>query len=92
MTQEDLLAIGQLMDQKFDEKLAPINRRLEALEKDMKEAKSGIEALKKDMTEVKADIKTMKEDLTEVRTSTNALLAWAEDVGRTMSFPLPKII
>lgn len=88
MTQEDLLAIGQLMDQKLE----PINRRLETLEKDMKEAKSDLAALKKGMSEVKSDIRTMKEDLTEVRTSTNALLAWAEDVGRTMSFPLPKII
>ena len=41
---------------------------------------------------IKEDIATVKEELAEVRSGVNTLLRWAEKVGDSIDFPLPKII
>ena len=58
-----------------------------------------LNALQKEMAGVKEDIATMKdemgamkEDLVEVRGGVNTLLDWAEQVGGSIEFPLPKIM
>lgn len=45
----------------------------------------------KKLQPIKEDIEGIKEDLTEVRSGVNTLLDWADKVGDTISFPLPKI-
>ena len=37
-------------------------------------------------------LEPVKEDLAEVRSGVNALLDWAEQVGGSIEFPLPKIM
>ena len=41
---------------------------------------------------IKNDIAEIKEDLAEVRGGVNTLLDWADKVGDSISFPLPKIV
>ena len=48
--------------------------------------------LQKDMTEVKEDIAELKEGQVELRSGVNTLLDWAEQVGGSIEFPLPKIM
>lgn len=45
----------------------------------------------KKLQPIKEDIEEIKENLTEVRSGVNTLLDWADKVGDTISFPLPKI-
>ena len=37
-------------------------------------------------------LEPIKEDLAEVRSGVNTLLDWAEQVGGSLEFPLPKIM
>ena len=37
-------------------------------------------------------LEPIKEDLAEVRSGVNTLLEWAEQVGGSIEFPLPKIM
>ena len=37
-------------------------------------------------------LEAIKEDLAEVRSGVNTLLDWAEQVGGSIEFPLPKIM
>ena len=41
---------------------------------------------------IKNDIAEIKEDLAEVRGGVNTLLDWADKVGDSISFPLPKTV
>ena len=50
------------------------------------------ETVKEEVQPIKEDIATMKEELAEVRSGVNTLLRWAEKVGDSIDFPLPKII
>lgn len=59
------------------EELKPINERLGHMEQDI----SGI----------KERLDTIEESLGEVRGGVNELLDWAEKVGDSIDFPLPKI-
>ena len=46
----------------------------------------------KKLEPIKNDIAEIKEDLAEVRSGVNTLLDWADKVGDSISFPLPKIV
>ena len=74
---ELLKAIEEMMDRKLDEKLAPVNQRLDRVESDL--------------TEVKGRLSDVEESLSEVRTGVNTLLEWADEVGGTIAFPIPKM-
>ena len=50
-----------------------------------------LQPIKEDMEAMKEDMEIMKEDLSEVRAGVNTLLDWAEKVGDSIQFPLPKI-
>lgn len=41
---------------------------------------------------IKEELDPIKEDLAEVRSGVNTLLDWADKVGDSISFPLPKIV
>ena len=50
------------------------------------------ETVKEEVRPLKEDIATMKEELAEVRDGVNTLLEWADKVGESIEFPLPKIM
>ena len=51
-----------------------------------------LKPMKEDLAGVKEDLAEVKEDLSEVRSGVNTLLDWADKVGDSISFPLPKIV
>lgn len=50
------------------------------------------EMMDRKLQPIKEDMEAMKEDLAEVRGGVNTLLDWAEQVGGSIEFPLPKIM
>ena len=51
-----------------------------------------LSTLQKNMTEVRKDITELKEGQAEIRSGVNTLLEWADKVGDSIEFPLPKIM
>ena len=51
-----------------------------------------LRTLQKDMTEVRKDITELKDGQAEIRSGVNTLLEWADNVGDSIEFPLPKIM
>jgi uncharacterized coiled-coil DUF342 family protein len=70
---EMLEAIGQVMDQK----LQPINARLDRLEQDVSGIKEDVITIKQDIVEMREDIEIIKEFTEETRGVANFLLDWA---------------
>ena len=50
-----------------------------------------LEPINERLNNIEEDIAGVKEDLAEVRSGVNTLLDWADKVGDSISFPLPKI-
>lgn len=50
------------------------------------------EMMDRKLQPIKEDMEAMKEGLAEVRSGVNTLLDWAEQVGGSIEFPLPKIM
>ena len=48
--------------------------------------------IQEELKPMKEDLAGVKEDLAEVRSGVNTLLDWADKVGDSISFPLPKIV
>ena len=51
-----------------------------------------LSTIQKDMTEVRKDITELKDGQAEIRSGVNTLLEWADKVGDSIEFPLPKIM
>lgn len=51
-----------------------------------------LSTIQKDMTDVRKDITELKEGQAEIRSGVNTLLKWADKVGDSIEFPLPKIM
>ena len=51
-----------------------------------------LRTLQKDMTEVRKDITELKGGQAEIQGGVNTLLEWADKVGDSIEFPLPKIM
>ena len=68
LTREDLQAISELLDVKFDQKLQPIKKEIVELKEDMSNVKEEIARLKEDMSGVKTEIAELKEDMSNVKT------------------------
>ena len=68
LTREDLQAISELLDVKFDQKLQPIKKEIVELKEDMSNVKEEIAGLKEDMSGVKTEIAELKEDMSNVKT------------------------
>jgi uncharacterized protein YoxC len=71
---ELLQAISDMMDKKFDEKLTPINTRLEKLEADTSALKAGQNRIIEKQRELRQDIKKLDDKVTN--TYDLALDAW----------------
>ena len=51
-----------------------------------------LSTIQKDMTDVRKDITELKDGQAEIRSGVNTLLEWADKVGDSIEFPLPKIM
>ena len=65
--QEMLVAMADLLDQKLDQKLQPVNDRLDRMETDMQDVKADVKHLKEEVQDVKADVKHLKEEVQDVK-------------------------
>ncbi len=82
LTNEDLQAIANLFDTKMDQKLQPINNRLEKLESEVSGLRTGQVAIRKELREVNHKVS----DTYEL-----ALDAWGKSTeNRTWLEALPK--
>ena len=72
------------IEEMLDRKLAPINQRLDRIEQRLDRVEQRLDRVEDELCEV-------KEGLAEVRTGVNTLLEWADEVGGTIAFPLPKM-
>lgn len=77
---ELLKAIEEIMDRK----LAPVNQRLDCVDQRLDRVDQRLDQVEQELCEV-------KEGLSEVRTGVNTLLEWADEVGGTIAFPIPKM-
>lgn len=60
LTNEDLLAISQVVDTRLDIRLKP-------MEQDIKELKEDVAVLKEDVADLKQDVAVLKEDVTGLK-------------------------
>ena len=71
LTQQDLEAIGNLIDKKLDEKfekeLKPIKAELKSLRADMNELKRDVHQLKVDVNQLKTDVHELKIDVKHLK-------------------------
>ena len=80
LTKDDLQAIGALMDEKMDSKLAPIKKQLNKLEdgqqtlwENQKTMQGDMKTMQGDMKTVQGDMKTMQSDMKTMREKMEAL-------------------
>lgn len=67
LTAEDLLAISQMMDEKLDGRLKPIEGDIKAMKNDIKIIKNEQKSMKNDLRAVKNEVKTLKNELNRVK-------------------------
>ena len=63
LTREDLQAISELLDVKFDQKLQPIKKEIVELKEDMSSVKTEIAGLKEEIAELKEDMSNVKTEI-----------------------------
>lgn len=70
LTTEDLLAISQMMDERLDRRLKPIESDIKTMKSDIKVIKNEQKIMKNDLRAVKDEVKTVR---AEVKTLKNEL-------------------
>ena len=89
LTQEDLLAIGNLLDVKLEAKLAPIKTDVADLKSDVAGLKDDVGTLKLDVAGLKDDVGTLKSDVTGLKDDVDELrtdvVILKDDVGTLKS-------
>ena len=79
LTREDLQAISELLDVKFDQKLQPIKKEIVELKEDMSSVKTEIAELKEDMSNVKTEIAGLKKEIAGLKEDMSSVKA---EIGR----------
>lgn len=67
LTNEDLLAISQVVDTRLDIRLKPIEQDIKELKSDVAVLKEDVSVLKKDVIVLKKDVAVLKEDVTVLK-------------------------
>lgn len=67
LDERDMQLLGNLLDQKLDEKLKPIQADISELKEDVSVLKEDVSVLKVEMKEVKEDIAELKEDVSVLK-------------------------
>lgn len=84
MDNENLLqAISDMMDKKFDEKLQPINNRLDKLESEMSAVRVGQMELKKEIREVKHKVNDTYELALDAWGTSTENRVWLQNIEST---------
>lgn len=63
LTKEDLNAISQLLDTKFQSELQPIKNDIRTLKEDVQSLKEDVQSLKEDVQILKSDVQILKEEV-----------------------------
>ena len=71
--QELLLAISDMLDQKFEKELRPIKDDICEMKTDVKELQSDVTELQSDVTELQNDVKELRSDVTELQSDVKEL-------------------
>lgn len=71
--QELLLAISDMMDQKFEKELRPIKDDICELKTDVKELQSDVTELQSDVKELRSDVTELQSDVTELQNDVTKL-------------------
>ncbi len=67
LSKEDLRLIGNLLDEKFDEKLTPIRDDIRVLKEDVAVLKKDVRVLKKDVRNLKKEVTVLKKDVVTLK-------------------------
>ena len=67
LTTEDLLAISQMMDERLDRRLKPIESDIKVIKNEQKIMKNDLRAVKNEVKTVRAEVKTLKNELQRVK-------------------------
>ena len=73
LTNEDLLAISQVVDTRLDIRLKPIEEDICVLKEDVKSIQTDIDTMKSDIDTMKVDIVTMKSDIVTMQTDIDTM-------------------
>ena len=73
LTNEDLLAISQVVDTRLDIRLKPIEEDICVLKEDVKSIQADIDTMKSDIDTMKVDIVTMKSDIVTMQTDIDTM-------------------
>lgn len=73
LTNEDLYAISQLLDTKFQSELQPIKEDIRSLKKDVQSLKEDVQSLKEDVQVLKVDVQVLKEDVQALKEDVQVL-------------------
>ena len=71
--QELLLAISDMLDQKFEKELRPIKDDICELKTDVKELQSDVTELQSDVKELRSDVTELRSDVTELQSDVTKL-------------------
>ena len=71
--QELLLAISDMLDQKFEKELRPIKDDICELKTDVKELQSDVTELQSDVKELRSDVTELQSDVTELQSDVTKL-------------------
>lgn len=84
LTKEDL----QLLSGLIDDKLQPINQRLDEMQGDIKQLQGDVGEIKSDIKQVEERLDELEESNEIIRYSTNELVNWV-DVNFRHTYPFP---
>ena len=83
LEKNDLLALGQMMDDLLDRKLEPVYTRLDAIE-------GRLDAVDVRLDNIEVRLTNLEENSKITRESVNTLLEWAEEAQVEVQIPLFK--
>ena len=83
--QELLLAISDMLDQKFEKELRPIKDDICEMKTDVKELQSDVTELQSDVTELQNDVKELRSDVTELQSDVKELRSDVTELQSNMT-------
>ena len=77
--QELLLAISDMLDQKFEKELRPIKDDICELKTDVKELQSDVTELQSDVKELRSDVTELQSDVTKLQENVHGIHLYLEN-------------
>ena len=89
LDKNDLQAISELLDSKFEEKLQPINERLDHLDTHVERLDVQMQQTTERLDRIETDVAAIREDAAITRNAANHLIEWAEETRSQVGRPVP---